>query len=335
MKIISNIIRFALLYILVLFLELCFTCLIERDIMVFTIYDFGRIYLNLPPIEEYPETVVGDGYFRAVPWVRFIENCCFFGTPLIIILIGFTVKRFVKFVYITIKKIGKKILMLTLFCVVSLNGLASTYWKNIPSDAKYVAVIDFSQPSGTKRFSIYDIKDKHIIHRGLVQHGNGGNSTKEKPTFSNKKGSNCSSLGLYKVVGYGKMNVFPIDCFRLRGLSKTNSNAEKRGIVIHPTLSPSLPFKMTYLPLTDESHGCFGVSFETMRVLSDLYKKGTIYLYAADGLEKRIENPSLSLKDYIQNGFLLVFPILLFSFFFIIARGIYKKIRKTEHTNHK
>lgn len=76
------------------------------------------------------------------------------------------------------------------------------------------------------------------------------------------------------------MKSFPVDCFRLKGLSSTNSNAEKRGIVIHPTLSSSLPFKMHYFPLTDENHGCFGVSFETMNVIRELYSKGTIYLYA-------------------------------------------------------
>lgn len=334
MKIFYNIIRFILLYIFVLFLELFFTLPIEGTLVDFSVYNFGRIYLNLPAIEEYPESVT-DGLFGEIPWVKFIENCCVFGTPLIVILIGITIKNIIKFTYTAIKNISKKILLLTIFCGIGLNGLASTHWKNIPSDAKYVAVIDFSQPSGTKRFSIYDIKDKHIIYRGLVQHGNGGNSTKEKPVFSNKIGSNCSSLGLYKVVGYGKMNVFPINCFRLKGLSNTNSNAEKRGIVIHPTLSASLPFKMTYLPLTDESHGCFGVSLETMNVLSDLYKKGKIYLYATYSFEEQTETPTLSLKDYIQNGILLVLPILLVSIFFIMVRRIYRKIRKTKNTNSK
>ena len=101
MKIIRNIIRFALLYILVLFLELCVTCLIQGSVLRFAIYDFGRIYLNLPDASYFPYT---DGFIDEIPWVRLIEKCCVFGTPLIIILIGITIKRIVKSAYTAIKK---------------------------------------------------------------------------------------------------------------------------------------------------------------------------------------------------------------------------------------
>lgn len=104
MEIISNIIRFTLLYILVLFLELCLTCFVQGSILRFAIYDLGTIYLNLPDASEFSNI---DGFIDEVPWVRFIEKCCVFGTPLIVILIGITVKRIVKFAYTAIKEIGK------------------------------------------------------------------------------------------------------------------------------------------------------------------------------------------------------------------------------------
>ena len=101
MKIIRNIIRFALLYIFVLLLGLCITCLVQGSVLRFAIYDFGRIYLNLPDASHFPYT---DGFIDEIPWVKFIERCCVFGTPLIVILIVFTIKRLIRFAYTAIKK---------------------------------------------------------------------------------------------------------------------------------------------------------------------------------------------------------------------------------------
>ena len=101
MKIIRNIIRFALLYISILFLELCFTCLVQGSVLRFAIYDFGTMYLNMPDASHFPYT---DGFIDEIPWVRLIEKCCVFGTPLIVILIGITIKRIVKSAYAAIKK---------------------------------------------------------------------------------------------------------------------------------------------------------------------------------------------------------------------------------------
>lgn len=224
------------------------------------IYSFG-ISIGLPDlIGEYITP-------KSIPWVEDIETFIVFGIPLIGSLIYLVVSL-------------RKKSLLILLCLFALPISAREPIKSIPKDGRYVILVDFSKPSGENRLKIYDCKSHYIIYSSVVQHGNGGGSTKEKPVFSNRIGSNCSSLGLYKITSFGKMKSFPVDCFRLKGLSSTNSNAEKRGIVIHPTLSSSLPFKMHYLPLTDENHGCFGVSFETMNVIRELYSKGTIYLYA-------------------------------------------------------
>ena len=81
------------------------------------------------------------------------------------------------------------------------------------------------------------------------------------------------------------MNNYPLDCIRLDGLSQTNSNARKRGIVIHPSMTLSfIPFELkgVSLPLTPESEGCFAVSFKTFNAIKKLREKtvSPIYLYA-------------------------------------------------------
>lgn len=155
--------------------------------------------------------------------------------------------------------------------------------RHIPKDADYVCFVDFKIPSAQDRLFIYDVKEKRYIYSAHVQHGNGRGSTAKKPEFSNDIGSNCSSLGMYKITQKDKMHNIPIDCFRLRGLDRTNSNAARRGIVIHPSITCTiLPFSIpnAHLPLTNESQGCFAVSIRTMRQIEKYYKKGTIYLYA-------------------------------------------------------
>lgn len=154
---------------------------------------------------------------------------------------------------------------------------------NIPNNARYVCYVDFGKLSYNDRLYIYNVRKKKCVYSARVQHGNGGKSTALKPEFSNEVGSNCSSLGLYKVTKLDKMNSNKhVDCLRLRGLSSTNSNAEKRGILVHPGFTLSLIPKLPGLviPLNSESKGCFTVSIITMQVLKHYLKEGDIYIYA-------------------------------------------------------
>ena len=154
---------------------------------------------------------------------------------------------------------------------------------NIPKDAKYMCYVDFGKLSCNDRLYIYDVEKGKCIYSARVQHGNGGQSTAITPEFSNKIGSNCSSLGLYKVTISSKMNSNKyVDCLRLKGLSSTNSNAEKRGILIHPGISLSVipKFPGLIIPLTSESRGCFTVSILTMQILKECFNKGNLYIYA-------------------------------------------------------
>ena len=161
--------------------------------------------------------------------------------------------------------------------------------RKVPFDTRYLILVDFSKASGQERLYIYDVKKTDFIYSGIVQHGLGRGSTARHPEFSNELGSKCSSLGLYKVAELSKIHrikTADIPCFRLDGLSKTNSNARRRGLLIHYSLTASLiPFEIwgVPLPLTQESEGCFAVSAHTMLEIARLNLEGKVYLYAFDG----------------------------------------------------
>lgn len=153
----------------------------------------------------------------------------------------------------------------------------------VPKDADFICYVNFSQPSAEERFYIYDVAMHKFIYSGLTQHGSGKGNTARHAKFSNEIGSGCSSLGVYEITSYENMHTIPVKCFRLKGLSATNSNAEKRGIVIHPSVTASLlPFEIkgVSLPLTIESKGCFAVDINTMYAIKQCFNKGKVYVYA-------------------------------------------------------
>lgn len=156
--------------------------------------------------------------------------------------------------------------------------------ERLPSDANYLCIVNFGKHSGEERFFIYNVRNNKYEYSGLVQHGNGKGNTAGKPKFSNVIGSNCSSLGLYKITGKDNMHSLPgAPCLRMIGLDSTNSNAMARGILIHPSLTRTLmPFEVwgLDLPLTWESQGCFAVSRNTMCEITKRFKKNNMYLYA-------------------------------------------------------
>jgi hypothetical protein len=96
---------------------------------------------------------------------------------------------------------------------------------------KICFLIDMSMASGRKRFFVYDLENGSVIYSALVAHGSCNQTFLSRPRFSNAANCGCSSLGKYKVGElyngkYGKS-------FRLYGLDYSNSNAYKRGVVIH------------------------------------------------------------------------------------------------------
>ena len=150
----------------------------------------------------------------------------------------------------------------------------------------YAVVVDLGKPSGKHRFFVCDLKKQQIISSSLCAHGVGKGSTVFNPVFSNEVGSNCSSLGHYKITGRHRMSSTGLPSFRLSGMDSSNSNAIKRGILIHSAKLVSYsrfgiyPF---YLPLDKRiSSGCFAIDIDMMDIVGDLVdkEKKPILLYA-------------------------------------------------------
>jgi L,D-transpeptidase catalytic domain len=96
----------------------------------------------------------------------------------------------------------------------------------------YVTVIDFSRHSGKKRFFIVDMNSGDV-EAHVVAHGSGSDPDNEGTAteFSNDDGSHMSSLGYY-LTG-STYNGKHGRSLQLDGLSKTNSAARSRAVVIH------------------------------------------------------------------------------------------------------
>jgi hypothetical protein len=89
-------------------------------------------------------------------------------------------------------------------------------------------LVDMSIPSGKKRFFVYNMIRDSIELTGLVTNGN---VLDNKPVFSNTPGSNCSSLGKYKI-GYSYNGTFGL-AYKLYGLDPSNNKAFERFVVLH------------------------------------------------------------------------------------------------------
>ncbi len=157
------------------------------------------------------------------------------------------------------------------------------YCKKFGYNDSYYIICDFGKASGRKRFYLYDLNDKERIMRSYCMHGNGGGSTAKKPVFSNLPGSNCSSIGLYALKGIGSYSIK--NSIRLTGLDNTNSMARARGLLIHSSKKTSrFHGEKDYIPLGDESHGCFTISSSCLAELMTIYsvhgKKKRILMWA-------------------------------------------------------
>lgn len=141
---------------------------------------------------------------------------------------------------------------------------------------RVMGVIDYKQHNSKERFYVIDMESGRV-ETYLTAHGKNsdpnfdGYATK----FSNVPDSNTTSLGFFLTAEayYGK-NGYSL---RLDGLSKTNSNARERAIVIHGAeyVTPG--------PKIGRSYGCPAVEMRYHKDLIDQIKGGAL-LYAGLGL---------------------------------------------------
>jgi hypothetical protein len=151
-------------------------------------------------------------------------------------------------------------------------------------DTSIAFLFDAGAHSGRKRFFIYDLQKRRAIRSGLVCHGMGGNSTCEEPRFSNRQGSNCTSLGKYRTGAraYSRWGIHVH--YKLHGLEPTNSNAFDRIVVLHSyDPVPDQEIYPAHLPM-GWSLGCPVISNSVMSFADSLLQRSNrpllLWVYA-------------------------------------------------------
>ena len=150
--------------------------------------------------------------------------------------------------------------------------------KNDPStDERYWAIVDFDQPSTSKRLYVFDTVEKKV-ESYYVAHGRGsGENIAER--FSNVSGSNSSSLGIYKTLD--EYNGHHGLSLRLQGLEPTNSNALSRAVVMHTADYVSDSF-IRQTGRLGRSEGCFAVEKSVGDTLINELKNGAYIIASKD-----------------------------------------------------
>lgn len=137
--------------------------------------------------------------------------------------------------------------------------------------AKRLAVIDYSQPSTSRRLWIFDLQRKRLLLRDYVAHGrlSGENFA---TSFSNTLGSFQSSLGLFRTQeSYRGKHGYSL---RMDGLEPgLNDMARERAIVIHGAayVDPRLVQSQGRI---GRSLGCPAVRPQVARMVVDQLKGG-------------------------------------------------------------
>ena len=138
---------------------------------------------------------------------------------------------------------------------------------------RYALFVDYSIPSGgTPRLFVWDFGRKKIVASTYVMHGPGGGSTDKCPRFSNRPGSECSSLGRFLVTKDHGSSLKR--SFRLKGMDIDNQSAYARGLMIHSSYWVDKWCWKKYIPLhRSSSLGCVTVSSRGMNYLWKLINK--------------------------------------------------------------
>jgi hypothetical protein len=145
-------------------------------------------------------------------------------------------------------------------------------------DTAVAFFVDMRMKSSKERFFVVDMHNGAILKKGLVAHGKGNEKFTFNRKFSNDEGSNCTSLGVYKV-GKAYNGFFGLS-YKLYGLNKTNSNAVKRYVVLHSM--GSIPEEESIYPIT-QTEGCPAVApaflDQLIPIIDNAPKNILLYIY--------------------------------------------------------
>lgn len=157
---------------------------------------------------------------------------------------------------------------------------AYAFCKKNKLDTSFCIMVDMSIPSGKNRLFVYDFQHKKTVIAGLCAHGVGGGSTATKPVFSNKVGSNCTSLGKYIVKNRSYSNWGINIHYKMYGLETSNNNAFKRIVVLH-SYTPVPNYEIYPQTLFGISAGCPVIADDQMSQIDRLLikKKKAVLLW--------------------------------------------------------
>lgn len=146
---------------------------------------------------------------------------------------------------------------------------ARTVAKRMGLSEKYCLLVDYSIPSGTPRMFVWSFDEGRVLASTYVMHGPGMGSTDEKPVFSNKPGSNCSSLGRFAVTReHGNRNK---SGYFIRGLDMDNQSARARGLMIHKGKWVDANCWREYIPLNRKCcQGCLTISSRGLNYIAHI-----------------------------------------------------------------
>ncbi|MCA0397150.1 MAG: murein L,D-transpeptidase catalytic domain family protein [Bacteroidetes bacterium] len=129
-------------------------------------------------------------------------------------------------------------------------------------NTEFAFLVDMSVKSNKNRFFVVNLKTFTIEMSALVAQGRGSERLNLDKDYSNRPGSNCSSLGVYKV---GKPYEGDFGrSYKLYGMDASNKNAYARAIVLHAM--GTIPNRETNFPIW-QSEGCPSVSPSVLEAL--------------------------------------------------------------------
>jgi hypothetical protein len=141
---------------------------------------------------------------------------------------------------------------------------------------RYLTVIDYAQPSSEKRFYIVDMQSGKIW-KTYVANGKGSEPKKngEAVKFGNTNKSHQSSVGIFmtRETYQGKHGLSLV----LEGLSKTNSNARARKVVIH-----GAAYVQDKAVVQGRSYGCPAIPMKYRDTVINMLKGGSLILSSRD-----------------------------------------------------
>jgi len=143
-----------------------------------------------------------------------------------------------------------------------------------------LTVIDYSQPSTSKRLWVFDLKNNKELMNTLVAHGKNSGGLYAH-AFSNVNGSKETSIGVFitaepYIGGHGI-------AIRMKGLDRGfNDNAYKRNVVFHGANYMTNSFVKNY-GRSGLSWGCPAVAPDKIKPLVDMIKGNTlVFAYYPD-----------------------------------------------------